>query len=59
VRPRYGGAFPSQHPGGPLGRNSPSFQDWWEAMELAESHLILLVLGTALAILGVLFWLYW
>ena len=30
-----------------------------EAMELAESHLILLVLGTALAIMGVLFWLYW
>jgi hypothetical protein len=30
-----------------------------EAMELVESHLILLVLGTALAIMGVLFWLYW
>jgi hypothetical protein len=31
----------------------------YEAMELAESHLILLVLGTALAIMGLLFWLYW
>jgi hypothetical protein len=28
-------------------------------MELAESHLILLVLGKALAIMGVPFWLYW